>query len=128
MADASLTPRILHAEDNATVADAVRETLEAHGWAVETCADGAEALRLLGGTTRFNLLVFDNDLPGLSGLELIRQARRLPGRRGVPIIMLSASDVEAQARRAGADTFLRKPSEIGRLAETVARLLAEDKP
>jgi DNA-binding response OmpR family regulator len=54
---------------------------------------------------------------------LIRRARRLPGRRRVPIIMLSASDVEAPARRAGADAFLRKPGGIVRLAETVARLL-----
>ena len=110
------------------MADAVRETLEERGWAVESCADGAEALRLLGSTTDFDLLVFDNDLPGLGGLELIRQARRLPNRCRLPIIMLSASDVEAQARRAGADAFLRKPNDIGRLAHTIARFLSEDNP
>jgi two-component system chemotaxis response regulator CheY len=110
------------------VADAVRETLEERGWAVETCPDGAEALRLLAGGEHFDLLLFDNDLPALGGLELIRQARRLPHRRRVPIIMLSASDVEAEAKRAGADAFLRKPSDIVRLAETVSRLLGGDKP
>jgi CheY-like chemotaxis protein len=39
--------------------------------------------------------------------------------------MLSASDCEADARRAGADAFLRKPRDIALLVKTVARLLAE---
>jgi two-component system chemotaxis response regulator CheY len=123
-----LPPRILHAEDNGAVADAVRETLEERGWAVESCADGAAARRRLAGREHFALLVFDNELPGLGGLELIRRARRLPSRRYLPIIMLSASDVRAEARRAGADAFLRKPNDIGRLAETIARFLGEDNP
>lgn len=118
--------RILHVEDNRTVAEAVQETLEARGWAVETCADGAGAMRLLAGGARFDLLIFDNELPGLSGLELIMWARRLPHCRRVSIIMLSASDVEAEARRAGADAYLRKPQDIGRLIETVTGLLGED--
>jgi FixJ family two-component response regulator len=42
--------------------------------------------------------------------------------------MLSASDVAMEARRAGADAFLRKPNDIGRLAETIARFLGEDNP
>ena len=116
---------ILHVEDDRTVSEAVKDTLEAEGWAVETCADGSEALRRLAGDARFDLLIFDHELPGLSGLELVAWARRLPGRRGVPIIMLSASDVGAEARRAGVDAYLRKPEDIGRLAETVSALLSE---
>ncbi|HEV3469952.1 MAG TPA: response regulator [Pyrinomonadaceae bacterium] len=119
-------PRILHVEDNLTVSEAVKETLEAAGFAVETCADGAEAARRLAGGARFDLLIFDNELPGLSGLELITWARRLPLSRRLPIIMLSASDAEAEARRAGADAYLRKPEGIEQLAPTVARLLRED--
>lgn len=42
----------------------------------------------------------------------------------VPIIVLSAADVERDARRAGASAFLRKPDDVPLLAETVARLLS----
>lgn len=117
---------ILHAEDDQTVSEAVKETLEAQGWAVETCADGSEALRRLAGDTHFDLLIFDHELPGLSGLDLVAWARRLPGYLSVPIIMLSASDVEGEARRAGADAYLRKPGDIRLLTETVSALLGED--
>jgi CheY-like chemotaxis protein len=119
---------ILHVEDNGQLAGAVKETLEEEGWKVETCADGVEALHQLAGETRYDLLLFDNELPGASGIELVRRARGLSHRRKTPIIMFSASDCEANARRAGVDAFLRKPEDIKRLVETVGRLLAEQPP
>lgn len=119
--------RILHVEDNKMVSEAVKDTLKAFGWTVETCADGTEAARKIASDVRFDLLIFDNELPGQSGLELTRQARQLPHRQRVPIIMLSASDVEPQAWRAGADAFLSKPEDIGRLTATVTRLLSKDR-
>ncbi|HEY0098189.1 MAG TPA: response regulator, partial [Pyrinomonadaceae bacterium] len=116
---------ILHVEDNGQLAEAVRETLCEEGWTVETCADGVDALHQLAGETRYDLLLFDNELPGASGIELVRRARGLPHRRQTPIIMFSASDCEENARRAGVDAFLRKPQDMARLVEAVARLLAE---
>lgn len=119
---------ILHVEDNGQLAEAVRETLAEEGWTVETCTDGVEALHQLAGEARYDLLLFDNELPGASGIELVRRARGLSQRRQTPIIMFSASDCEANARRAGVDAFLRKPQDIGRLVETVGRLLAKQPP
>ena len=92
---------------------------------VVTCGDGAMALRMLAGKEHYDLLLFDNELPHANGLELIRRARQLPHRRRIPIIMFSASDVEAEAWRAGTDAVLKKPDDIGRLAEMVARLLSK---
>ncbi len=45
-------------------------------------------------------------------------------RRRTPIVMLSASDVEREARQSGADAFLRKPEDVMAIAVTIARLLA----
>jgi CheY-like chemotaxis protein len=114
---------ILYVEDNRLLADAVRETLEEEGWTVQLCHDGGDALGELAGDAPYDLFVFDNELPGASGVELVRHARRLPHRRQTPIIMFSASDCEPYARRAGADAFLRKPKDVGLLIETAARLL-----
>lgn len=115
---------ILYAEDNETVSRAVAELLELEGWRIVVCADGLAALAELEGGARYGLLLFDHELPGASGLELTRRARELEHRRGTPILVVSAGDVEAEARRAGADEFLRKPEGIHALAGTVARLLA----
>jgi two-component system, chemotaxis family, chemotaxis protein CheY len=115
--------RILHVEDNKLVATLVQETLELEGWSVLTINEGRAALQHVAGGTRFDLLLLDNELPGLNGIELVRAARRHVERRRTPIIMLSASDVRAEAERAGVDVFLRKPEEIGKLVETVERLL-----
>ncbi len=116
---------ILHVEDNREVAAAVRNTLEEEGWAVRHCADGADARREIASDAHYDLILLDNELPGASGIELVRRARSLPRRRRTPIIMFSASDCAADARRAGADAFLRKPRDTAHLVETVTRLLAE---
>jgi CheY-like chemotaxis protein len=63
---------ILYVEDNKLVADAVRDMLESEGWRVESCADGHGAMNRRAGGVAYDLLLFDNDLPGASGLELTR--------------------------------------------------------
>lgn len=115
---------ILHAEDNRLVSDAVRDTLELKGWEVDTCPDGAMALKRVESNSVYDVLLLDYDLPRVSGLELVRRARRLPHRRRTPIIMLSAMDCEREAWRAGVTAFLRKPEDVPKLAETIARVLA----
>src|SRR5207253_1998077 len=115
---------ILHVEDNTLVAGALKEALEMEGWTVETCKEGTEAMRLLESDAHYDILIFDNQLPDINGVELIRQTRALPHRQHTPIIMLSASDVEIAAQRAGADAFLQKPNDILKISETIARLLA----
>jgi CheY-like chemotaxis protein len=115
---------VLHVEDDVLVAGAVSMTLSGEGWSVETCADGAAALERLQSGARYDVLVFDNRLPDTSGLELIRRTRALPHRQQTPIIMLSGDKVEIQARRAGANAFLRKPEDVSVIAETIARPLA----
>jgi len=114
---------ILHVEDHTVVADAVRDTLEAEGWRVVTCADGAAALNRLAGDEAFDLLITDNHLPYVNGLEVVRYARQLPHRAAMPVVMFTSVDCPAEARRAGADAFLRKPEDVNELVPTVARLL-----
>jgi CheY-like chemotaxis protein/tetratricopeptide (TPR) repeat protein len=118
---------VLHVEDDRLVADAVNIMLDGEGWSVETCATGAAALEKLQSGERFDVLIFDNNLPDTNGIELIRQTRVLAHRQQTPIIMFSGDEVEMEARRAGATTFLPKPGGAGSIPETVARLLARKK-
>ena len=117
-------PHILLVEDSEMVADALRETLELEGWQVETCADGLAALRLIESVAHFDLLLLDNELPRVSGLNLTRYARMLAHRRHTPVVLISASECGTEAQRAGADAYLRKPQDVRGVVEIIARLLA----
>jgi two-component system, chemotaxis family, chemotaxis protein CheY len=118
---------ILHVEDHPMVAKVVGEMLEAANYRVEHCTDGKAALAKLTGDDHYDVLVIDNELPGLNGLELVRTTRKMTHRRRIPIIMLSGDDIEKQAWSAGADEFLRKPEGVERIAATVERVLASER-
>jgi CheY-like chemotaxis protein len=119
------TLRILHVEDDKTVAGIVKEILEDQGWEVDTCADGNVALGKISGEDEYDILLVDYDLPGVNGLEIIKRARELDHRCDTPMVVLAGSPVEAAARDAGADVFLQKPQGIGSLVEAITRLLSE---
>ena len=114
---------ILHAEDNQQVADLINEMFSGETWKVELCVDGDSALRKLTSDERFDLLLVDNELPGLGGLDLVKRARKITHRRRTPIVMLSGTDCETDAWRAGVDAFLKKPEQIDEVPSTIARLL-----
>jgi CheY-like chemotaxis protein len=118
---------IFYAEDSRLVADMVKETLESEGWTVEVCSDGNTALNRIACEARYDLLLLDNELPGVSGLELARYARKLRSYRSTPIIMLSATDCRAEAQHADVDAFLLKPEGVSLVVETITRLLAEER-
>jgi len=114
---------ILYVEDDELLRLTVQDTLELEGWRVEPCGDGLTALVRIESSERYDLLLFDNELPGASGLELLRHARMLPYRQRTPIVIVSATDSAHEARRAGANAFLKKPDDIHQLVSTIARLL-----
>jgi CheY-like chemotaxis protein len=114
---------VLHVEDNKQVARLVADTLAPEGIEVDSCLSGTTALKILTGDTRYDLIIVDNDLPGLGGLELVRRARNMARWRSTPIIMLSGDDCEKEAWRAGVDDFLRKPDAVNELVSRIKRVL-----
>jgi CheY-like chemotaxis protein len=118
---------VLHVEDNKQVAQVITDFLGSEGIKIDTCGNGMTALRILTGEARYDVVIVDNDLPGLSGLELVRRVHKITHRRKTPIIMLSGDNVETEAWRAGVKEFLRKPEDIERVASTVKRFAASIK-
>jgi CheY-like chemotaxis protein len=115
-------PTVLLVVGDQDVAGVVKERLESDGWRVETCHDEKAALRKLAGDVPFDVLLFDGDLSGMSGPELVRAAKAIPRCRSTPVAILSARDCEAAAWRAGADAFLRKPEGLAQVSQMMARL------
>lgn len=126
--EAMLTPpqsaplSILYVEDDKSISGIMRITLEEAGWAVDLCESGAVARDKLLGATRYDVLLLDYELPGMSGLDLARLARSLVHRREAAIIMLSGSSVEREARDAGVDVFLAKPDGAEQVVASIQHL------
>ncbi|HEX8634701.1 MAG TPA: response regulator [Pyrinomonadaceae bacterium] len=118
-------PRVIfYLEDNERMLVLVREVLEFAGWYVKPCNSGLYAWTMLGWEKEhYDLLVLDNEADRLDGLTLTRRVRQMPHRKETPIILISLEDLEAEARAAGADAFLRKPNNLIELVDTIRRLL-----
>ena len=115
---------ILYVEQNQILLQTVRDVLEFAGWYVKPCSDDGYAVAYVESTRHhFDLLLIDHDFRELSGLKLIERARRQPHRKKTPIVLISLEDVAEEARRAGADAFLRKPNNLIELVDTIRRLL-----
>ena len=118
------TGRLLVVEDDDSIRETVGEALKAEGYEVMTSSNGKEALSLLTDESRqpMDLLVLDLMLPGLGGLDLCRELRRVSN--NTPILVISARDGETDrvlGLEVGADDYLVKP--FG-LRELVARCRA----
>ena len=109
--------RILVADDETSVRDAVGYALDQEGFDVTLAVDGDDAERKLAGDgeVAFDLLVLDIMMPGRSGLDICRDVR---ARSPVPIILLTAKDAEVDkvvGLEVGADDYVTKPFSIREL-------------
>jgi two-component system OmpR family response regulator len=115
--------RILVAEDDAVLAEAVQRSLRQSGHAVDWVKNGAEAEDALQVET-FDLLILDLGLPKKSGLDVLK---RLRGRDShLPVLILTASDGVSDRVRgldAGADDYLAKPFDVAELEARVRALV-----
>lgn len=115
-----MMPNILLVEDERSIAEGLKISLESEGFAVAWARDGNEALSAWE-RTHPDLIVLDLMLPGISGTEVCRTIR---ARSDVPIIMLTARDTEVDrvvGLEIGADDYLTKPFST---RELIARIRA----
>lgn len=114
--------KILVVEDEKKLARALQLELEYEGYQVATVHDGREALELVMNQT-YDLILLDVMLPGLSGMEILRRARK-EGLK-TPIILLTARDAtydKVSGLDLGASDYMTKPFEI---EELLARIRAQ---
>lgn len=114
---------ILHVEYDEPIAGLVKEMLQSEGWDNDHFVDAETALKKLASKAHYDLIIATYQLPGLNGVEFVYRARKIPHRRRTPIIMLSETDCETLAWRAGVDAFLKKEKDAMALPVTIARLL-----
>lgn len=116
---------VLSVDDSASIRQMVAFTLNAAGYKVVEAVDGNAGLSAAKGT-QFDLILTDQNMPGLDGLGLIKALRALPQYRTTPILMLTteAGDtMKSQGRAAGATGWLVKPFDPQRLLEVVKKVI-----
>ena len=116
--------RILVIDDENNIRMMVRLALQHVGHSVETAADGMEGIRVFGEGEKWDLVLLDQRMPGMEGLEVLRQIRRVdPNSRVIMITAFGTIDLAVDAMKAGAHDFLRKPFTADTLRGAVAATL-----
>ncbi len=115
--------RILIVEDEKGIANFLMEGLVEEGFAIDVANEGAKGLEL-ASTNEYDLLLLDWMLPGISGIEICRQFRKI--NNTVPIIFLTARDTVQDTvfgLEAGANDYIKKPFQFEELLARIRTLL-----
>ena len=120
--------RILVVEDNAALARVVQFNLERAGHDVVVANNGQQALAVLAGELPFDMVVTDQQMPVMTGVELCQQMRRVARFAHLPVIMLTAKGLELELSQLrdelGIAAVLPKPFSPHGLVEAIEELLA----
>ena len=123
---------ILIADDDELIAELASQVLIDAGHACGWVTSGEDCWALLR-RRRPDILLLDQDMPGISGMTLLRRLRQSSEFYDLPVVMftvMSGAQDEANAIFAGSNDFIRKPFDPRRLQSVVQRVLAkrEDQP
>ena len=115
-------PSVLVIDDDRVTASVYRHGLEAGGFKVSVVSDGSAALDLLR-SQRFDVVVLDLLMPGVSGWDVLDTLRK--NGDSPPVVVVSGSGSGAEATKAGARAFLMKPCSLQELAQACVSLLPQ---
>jgi PAS domain S-box-containing protein len=119
------SPLILLAEDNPANAETLLSYLAHRGYRLIQAVNGAEAMEL-AATQRPDLILMDIQMPGMDGLEAIRQIRANPASAEIPIIALTALAMSGDREKClnvGANEYFTKPVSLKHLIAMIQKLL-----
>lgn len=117
--------RVLVVDDEASIRELLSKTLALENYDVDTAGDGVAALDRMRAFA-YDLLIADLKMPGMDGLTLIRQAKRLNA--GLRIIIITGFSTESSAIEAvnlGVDGYLTKPFRIPQVLSAAAKALGQ---
>ena len=125
-ASSALKPRLLVVDDEESICFSMSEYFSLHGYKVDTAREPEEAEKLIE-VTDYKVVIQDlrlNTARNPDGLEIIKMIRdHNPQTRIIVLTAYGSTEMEDEARRRGADAFLRKPKPLSQVAQVVQGLL-----
>ena len=116
---------ILIVEDNEKNMKLARDVLQSRGYVTLEAVTGEDGVRI-AIESKPDLVLMDIQLPGINGIEALRQVRADPACARIPVVAFTASVMSAdrsQISEAGFDGFIGKPINLKEFLETVKRVL-----
>lgn len=113
---------IMLVDDSATILLSISNILSKAGYTVEKASNAAAGLDRFKAGVKIDLLITDLNMPGMNGIEFIKEVRRLPNYRFMPILFLTTESQQAkrmEAKAAGASGWLVKPATADELLGTI---------
>jgi DNA-binding NtrC family response regulator len=122
----ALMPRLLVVDDEESICFSMSEYFSLHGYRVDTARELEEAEKLIEAT-EYKVVIQDLRLTTTrnpDGLDIIKMIRsQNPQTRIIVLTAYGSTEMEDEARRCGADAFLRKPKPLSQVAQVVQGLL-----
>jgi DNA-binding response OmpR family regulator len=121
--------RVLIIDDSATIVALLRRMLRQNELATLEAGDAESGIEL-ARAERPDLIFLDIVLPGMNGFAALRNLRKEPATRDIPVIMISGNEQATEqfyAHRIGADDFMKKPFSRAEVFARIERLLDPDR-
>jgi DNA-binding response OmpR family regulator len=121
--------RVLIVDDSPTIVALLRKFLQQSGYLTLEAGDAEKGVEI-ALKERPDLIFLDIVLPGMNGFAALRQLRRDPATREIPIVMISGNEQATEqfyAQRIGADDFMKKPFSRSEVFVRIERLLDADR-
>jgi len=126
MSGSSIMKRILLVDDHEMARQALKLFLEHHGYACQEAEHGAAALAWLEQREHVDLIVSDNQMPVMTGLQFLLQVKANPHFSTIPFILYSGDitdEIQRQTHQAGALAVVNKPFIFSDFGAVVAKAL-----
>ena len=118
--------KILFLEDDVNLNETVTEFLEESGYEVDSVYDGDEAEEKIY-ENRYDLFLFDVNVPGINGFELLKQSRQSDNKTpAIFLTSLNSIDNVSDGYESGCDDYIRKPFELKELLLRVKTLIKRE--
>lgn len=118
--------KILLVEDNAINQIVANEILTAEGLQVKIANNGEEALQMIAGPEKFDLILMDLQMPVMGGYEAAQKIRKIPGFRKLPIIAMTAdvmTGIREKVLESGMNDYITKPVNVNSMFKVLIQWL-----
>lgn len=120
-----MAKKILIVDDSSSMRQMINFTLKNNGYEVVEAVDGMDAVAKVKANV-FNMVLTDLNMPKMDGITLIKELRKNPSTKFIPIVMLtteSQAEKKQEGKTAGASGWIVKPFQPDQLVAVVKKLI-----